>query len=429
MKKVLIIAYYWPPTGGSGVQRWLKFVKNLQEFGWEPIIYTPEKPNVQERDETLLIEVPPGIKVLKTPVFEVSKFFGQQGKTNQSNRDPSIISKLKKTLGNYIRGNCFIPDPRILWVNPSVKFLSNYLQQNKIDAIVSTGPPHSLHLIALKIAKKHGIPWLADFRDPWLEILNFHGFSVSSKTLKKHEQLLKQVLTNANSIVAVHESVRKRFMQQTIVPVKLITNGYDLSDLESTSPINLEEGKLNLVFVGIFYNIRNSVAFWQGLSELIAQDPFFGNELRLTFVGKIHQEIMNDLEKYGLLARCYFTGYIPHSIAVSYQKQADALLLFTPALPEFKYEIPAKLFEYLAVRKPIICIADPDNDSAQIVTKMKAGFVIHPEKKAEIKEVIHKIWDLFRKGELRVNPENLEQYERKNLTKSLVTELNRITEI
>lgn len=428
MKRVLIIVYYWPPTGGSGVQRWVKFAKHLRSFGWEPVIFTPENPFVNERDESLLKDIPADIEVIKHPVLEVSKYFGAAPTAPVSGvqAKPSFLANIKKTIGNYVRGNFFIPDPRILWVRPSVNFLLKYLKQKPVDAIVSSGPPHSLHLIAKQLKQKTGTPWVADFRDPWLEILNFHGFSTSPAVLQKHSNLFKSVIDTANATVTAHASVQRNFQLQTKQPVHLITNGYDIADIESAKPAEVDTTKFNLVFVGIFYGILNSTAFWQAVKELLDENENFRKQFRLTFVGKAQQEVMDDLQKYGLLPYCEFTGYVNHNIAVGYEKAADVLLLFTPSKPEFRYVIPGKLFEYLAVQKPVVCIAEPDNDSAQIIQSANAGPIVSPTDKAAIKSAISNLYQQYQSGNLSLSSSGYEKYERKALTEVLAGILNQV---
>lgn len=431
MKRVLIIIYYWPPTGGSGVQRWLKFTKHLRTYGWEPVIYTPENPYINEQDETLVNDIPEGIEVIKQPVFEIARYFGMPDKCVNSiaAAKQSLLSKIKRQVGNYVRGNYFIPDARISWVRPSVNYLLQYLKAHKIDAVVSSGPPHSLHLIAQNVTAKLGIPWLADFRDPWFEILNFHNFSISPSAYHKYEGLYKKVIQQADVNVVAQGTVQRNFQQHTSKPVTLITNGYDIDDMRPNSTVQLDQTKFNLVFVGIFYAKRNSEAFWQALRELMDENREFADKCRLIFVGKGQNDVMRDLVKYNMIEHCQFTGYVNHSTAVAYQMHASGLLLFTGIEANFRHDIPGKLFEYLAARRHIICIGQPGNDAAEIVLKTKSGYTVKHNDKEEIKAAILSLYEKCRCGKLIADSENYEQYERKTLTKKMANELNRITAV
>lgn len=421
MKRSLIIIYYWPPSGGSGVQRWVKFVKHLRSFGWEPIIYTPENPFVQETDESFLREIPENIEVLRLPVFEIQKYFGGTAPSAISSGKPGFFSGLKKTVGNFVRGNFFIPDARVTWVKPSVRFLSEYLAKNKVDVIVSSGPPHSMHLIAQQLKAKFGIPWLADFRDPWMEILDFHGFKTSWLSRKKHQSLFTEVLADADSVVVAHNTVRNNFQKLTDTKVTAITNGYDEVDFKVSAPLNLSNTKFKIVFVGILYDILNSSALWKAMKDLIEEDQGFKEKLQLIFVGKVHNAAMRDIHDNSLLPYATFTGYVNHTEAIAYERAADLLLLLTPSNPELKYVIPGKLFEYMATAKPILCTAQPDNDSAQILREANAGVVVHPDDILAIKHAL-KSGVAF-----APNMATVQKYERKQLTASLAQEMDRIS--
>ncbi len=421
MKRALIIIYYWPPSGGSGVQRWVKFVKHLRSFGWEPIIYTPENPFVQETDESFLREIPENIEVIRLPVFEIQKYFGGTNPSANAGDMPGFFSNIKKSVGNFVRGNFFIPDARVTWVKPSVRFRSEYVAKNKVDVIVSSGPPHSMHLIAQQLKAKFGIPWLADFRDPWMEILDFHGFKTSWLSRKKHQSLFTEVLADADSVVVAHNTVRNNFQKLTDTKVTAITNGYDEVDFKVSAPLNLSNTKFKIVFVGILYDILNSSALWKAMKDLIEEDQGFKEKLQLIFVGKVHNAAMRDIHDNSLLPYATFTGYVNHTEAIAYERAADLLLLLTPSNPELKYVIPGKLFEYMATAKPILCTAQPDNDSAQILREANAGVVVHPDDILAIKHAL-KSGVAF-----APNMATVQKYERKQLTASLAQEMDRIS--
>ncbi len=195
MKKVLIITYYWPPAGGSGVQRWLKFVKYFRDFGIEPIVYTVENAKYPIIDNTLEKDIPENVEILKQPIWEPNNLFSVFGKKKSEsagflNQNPSFFGKVLQ----YIRANYFIPDARKFWVIPSVTYLKKYLSEYKVDVVITTGPPHSTHLIGLRLKELTGIKWIADFRDPWTEIDYFHQLPLTKKSIRKHQALEENVL-------------------------------------------------------------------------------------------------------------------------------------------------------------------------------------------------------------------------------------------
>ncbi len=241
LRKVLIITYYWPPSGGAGVQRWLKFSKYLHEYGWEPIIYTPENPEAPSQDFTLLKEIPKGITIIKTPIWEPYEFYKKLvGMKKGEKVNAGFLNEKKKPalaegFSTWIRGNFFIPDARKFWIKPSVKYLNNYLKQNPVDAIISTGPPHSMHLIALGVKKKLNIPWLADFRDPWTDIDFYHHLRLTKWADKKHKRLELSVLKNADIVTTVSNNWGKDLEKIYSRKVDIVTNGFDPEDFAAAN--------------------------------------------------------------------------------------------------------------------------------------------------------------------------------------------------
>ena len=336
MKRVLIITYYWPPTGGSGVQRWVKFAKFLPSFGWQPVIYTPENPERLAVDESLLADIPPCTEVLKTHISEpydfyrkVLKFFGSgrgcapTGNGNQGEVNPINARKkgFIKKLSVLIRGNCFIPDPRTGWVKPSVSYLKKYLEEHPVDAVVTTGPPQSMHLIGLGLMKalrrKAGgtedkVPeWIVDFRDPWTEMFYFKHLGLLPLARRKHKRLEKEVLDNADKVIAVTPLVQADFQAMTSTPVELVTNGFDEDDFPvsagvaaagrplagqdtATSPSIAEPGRFTLLHAGLFASDGNPEALWKALGSMVKEDKDFAENFHLVLCGKTdnHAEVL-----------------------------------------------------------------------------------------------------------------------------------------
>ncbi len=240
MKKALIICYYWPPAGGPGVQRWLKFVKYLRDFDIEPVVYIPENPHFPIVDESLVAEIPTGITVIKQPIFEPYKMASAFSKSSTRQLSAGIIKSEKKQsilqkLMLFVRGNLFIPDARKFWIKPSVAFLDSYLKANPVDCIITTGPPHSLHLIGLKLSKRTGLPWLADFRDPWTEIGYQKKLKLTHFAQQKHQHFESKVLNTADHILATSYATQKLLQAKTSKPVSCITNGFDEEALQDVS--------------------------------------------------------------------------------------------------------------------------------------------------------------------------------------------------
>ena len=261
MRKILIITYYWPPCGGAGVQRWLKFVKYLREFNYEPIIYTVENGEFPETDESLIQDIPDNLIVLKKKIWEPYKWYKIFIKQNKDQRiNAAFLTEKKKPqflekISVWIRGNFFIPDARKFWIKPSARFLIKYLSENPVKLIISTGPPHSMHLIAYRIKKKLNLPWISDFRDPWTNIDFYNDLMLTKRANKKHNLLEHKVIHYSDLILTVSKTIRKEFVFMNARQVEVITNGYDNDDIQS-GKINLDD-KFSLVHIGSLVKTRN----------------------------------------------------------------------------------------------------------------------------------------------------------------------------
>ena len=422
MKRVLVISYYWPPSGGSGVQRWVKFSKYLPSEGWQPVIYTPENPELTTTDYSLEEEIPQEAEIIKTHIFEpygiYRKLSGSGKKDVQSEVNPINAQKktLKQKISMLIRGNLFIPDPRCMWISPSVRFLKKYLKEHPADIIISTGPPHSMHLIAKGVAAATGIPWIADFRDPWTKMFYFKHLGLSLWAEKKHKALEKSVLDSADAIVAVSPLVQEEFQEMTNTPVHLITNGYDEEDFDQ---IVEQDGYFNITHTGLFAADGNPESLWAALSQKSREDEEFSKMLKIRLAGKNDKSITASIINAGLAANLRDIGYVSHQDAVREQKNASVLILPLRKEPEYRATIPGKLFEYLASRRPVLGIGQKDGAMARILESSKAGSVFDWEEYENIYRHICNCWELFKSDKLEAGTENIEKYTRKALTRDM----------
>ena len=440
MKRVLIITYYWPPSGGSGVQRWVKFAKYLPKEGWQPVIYTPENPELTTIDKTLAAEIPPEAEVVKTHIFEpygiYRKLMGKGSSTDlkaltSAGSDGNEVNPVnggkkswKQKLSLYIRGNFFIPDPRIMWVRPSVKFLKSYLRKHPVDAIVSTGPPQSMHLIGLELSKATGLPWLADFRDPWTKIFYFKHLELTLRSEAKHQALEKKVVDGATRVIAVSPMVKKDFEAITSTPVELITNGFDEEDFND--PFEADE-YFNITHTGLFASDGDPEILWKVLAAKCQEDKEFRKLLRIRLVGKTDQEIVNSIETAGLGPNLVNLGYQSHEVAVREQRNASVLILPLRKEPEYEAVLPGKLFEYLASRRPILGIGQTDGAMAQVVRNTGSGIVYDWNEEQKIRRWVDFSWEEFKNHELLDNATDISMYSRRRLTKRLASLLEEIT--
>ena len=275
-KKVLIITYYWPPSGGAGVQRWLKFVKYLAKKEFDITIYTPSNPDFETKDELLLKEIPSSVKIITKPIIEpfsiYRKFTKESAASVQGGSLSSDNINWKKKLAIWIRGNFFIPDARFLWINPSVKFLSKELKSNNYDSIITTGPPHSMHLIGLKLKRKFpSIKWIADFRDPWTNIDFYKDLKLTKIADYKHKKLEKKVLERADEVITVGETLKNELINLGAKKCTIITNGFDYDDLSNSAPKEDHE-KFIISHIGTLGWSRNPSNLWDSLEEIVKRN-------------------------------------------------------------------------------------------------------------------------------------------------------------
>ena len=429
MKRALIITYYWPPIGGSGVQRWVKFAKYLPSEGWQPVIYTPENPDLSSIDESLLNDIPSEAEIIKRPIIEpyniYRKLTGSKGQIKiEANPGGGGKGSFLKRLSMWVRGNLFMPDPRCLWIRPSVRFLKKYLKEHPVDVIISTGPPQSMHLIARKVSLATGIPWVADFRDPWTKIFYFKHLRLGKWAERKHHILEQKVLDDATAVVAVSPLVQQDFAAMTSTPVHLVTNGYDESDY--TEDI-VTDGNFNVVHTGLLTAEGNPVELWKALGEKCANDTGFASKFRLVLAGRTDKKVMEDISKAGLDNFLTDYGYIDHNKAVQLQRSASLLILPIREEPETKAILPGKLFEYLAARRPILGVVTSEGAMATVLQETKAGKIFNWGDSEDISKHIDDLWNECKNGKEIVLNADIEQYSRRMTTKKMVELFNNIT--
>ena len=431
-KKILIITYYWPPSGGPGVQRWLKFVKYLPEFGWKPTIFFPENPSYPIVDETLEKEVSKDLEIIKTKIWEpyqIAEFFGKDNKKFKAGQfDVGKNQSWKSKLSIWVRGNFFIPDARVFWVKPSVEFLKKYLKENHFDAFVTTGPPHSLHLIGLELKKIFpNLKWIADFRDPWTEISYYKHLKLTKSSDKKHRDLEQQVFKTADITLATSftdvENFRKKGANSFC-----ITNGFDE---DASTPLSMTtqnpqtltrsnaQTKFTLSYIGVLEQLRNPEILWKVLGELIKENKNFKDDFELKFVGRIDDKILEKIENSELKNSVKNLGYLSHSAANAEMRNSDLLLITNFPNETSKGIIPGKIFEYLQTGNQILSFGPKDGDVKKILEETNAGKHFSYDDSEPLKSFILEKYQDWNNGNLSSQTKNIDQFSRKNLTKKL----------
>ncbi|WP_374957930.1 glycosyltransferase [Gilvibacter sp.] len=425
-KKVLVITYYWPPAGGPGVQRWLKFCTYLPEFGIKPTVYTPENPSYPIVDEALVKEVPVDLEILRHPIWEpyaIGKRVGKDATQTLSkgiiDEDPSLLKKFLL----FVRGNFFIPDARKAWVKPSVKFLKRHLEENSYDTVITTGPPHSVHLIGLQLQKELGIPWVADFRDPWTTIGYHKSLRLLPWNARKHKKLEAAVLQAADHILVTSPSTKKEFEEISKRPINVITNGYDRSN-KPESQIDLDKS-FSIAHIGSLLAKRNPEPLWKMLAYLCANDAAFKKDLKLVFAGVVAKEVKDSLRAHGLLEHAEFKGYVDHSEAIALQHQSQLLLLLEINSPETRAILPGKLFEYMMAKRPILALGPKGSDIKQLLEESGSGeFFNYDELTTDyLGAYLLKAYGAYKKQSLELEQQAIAKFDRKALSKQLAAVL------
>jgi glycosyltransferase involved in cell wall biosynthesis len=425
-KKVLIITYYWPPSGGSGVQRWLKFVKYLPSFGWKPYIFTPENPSFAIRDESLLKDIPAEASVIHFPIWEpYDAFFKLSGLfgSKKSAKPTDLVSGKKKSffqkISTWIRGNFFIPDPRVFWVKPSVKFLLRYLQENNIHTIITTGPPHSVHLIGLKLKKKQpSLKWFADFRDPWSDWGLLDSLMVGTIARKLHKKLEAQVMRTADEVITITPFYVRKFEKLSGRKIQLITNGFDEDDFKNI--VIQKHERFVIRHAGIVNEKCDPRPFMLAVKALAQEHVAFGNAVQIDFVGEVHPDfrafVLNDAV---LKDATTFTTTIPHKQLMKLYGESAILLLVLTGYKDGEGFLPGKLFEYLATGLPVLGVGPEHGDAAALLNTTGAGVMIDGDKTSVIKTFLLQKFEAWQRKEVIAQPTGFSEYSRRGITKTL----------
>jgi glycosyltransferase involved in cell wall biosynthesis len=431
-KKVLIITYYWPPGGGGGVQRWLKFAKYLPVFDWEPLIFTPENPEFSVIDHSLEKDIDKNLKVIKYPIWEpyqLFKKFSGRSKNEKVNTGLLFDDKkpgFKEKTALWIRGNLLIPDPRVFWARPAFRHLQKKWDEIEPDIVITTGPPHSMHLIGLRLQKFYNIPWITDFRDPWAGIDILDIFHPTGTAIRKQQKLEEKVLKNATKVLSVSKSWGEELKITAGDKVAVITNGFDKTDFTNMDS-RIHPGKFRISHLGIINSLRNPKGLWQKLEDLCHRVPGFYEDLELNLTGTVDPGLVRDFKYFPLISKkLEVNNYLEHDQLIREYNDSACLLLLLNNSRNAKGHIPGKLFEYLATRTPILVIGPEDGDAAGIAKESGGGFVADPADEKAIEDAILKIYHLFKSEKTIVQRDIIDRFSREYLAGELAKLMNEI---
>ncbi len=432
MKRVLIVSYYWPPGGGGGVMRWLKMSKYLSKNSdWNPLVFTPKNAGYLIKDSSLEKEVPEEIEVIRLPILEPNNFLGSIGLSGLKNKvasggisGGSKKQNLKDRMIVWVRSNLFIPDPRFMWIKPAADRIIDLVNEKKISAIITTGPPHSMHLIGLHVKKRCQVKWIADFRDPWTFIDFFEDLKLTNWARKKHFRLEKKVIESADRLVTVSKSWGEEFFQLYGRKFEIITNGYDPEDFTSNSS-NTTSDFFEITHIGSLSKDRNHPVFWQVLANICQSNSAFKEKLKVSLIGTITPELSSEIKELGLSDNVILIDHMPHGEVIKKIEASTLLLLLINNTSNQMGIIPGKLYEYLAATRPILCIGTKEGDTAAIIQETQSGEVIDFNDTATLEKVLLAYFsEYITNNNIEYKGVNIEKYSRKELALKYAELLN-----
>ncbi len=429
--KVLILTYYWPPAGGPGVQRFLKFARYLGEFGWEPVIITPREGSYPYRDDTLLADVPPGLKVVHTSTREpfalYNRLTGKKGK-----EVPVAMTGFKESrnpiqhLAKWVRANFFIPDARVGWKPYAIRAALQEIARGDVKAIISTGPPHSTHLAGMALRKESGLPWIADFRDPWTTVYYNAFFPRSRRTERVDQRLEDQVLQQADQVLVISSGMADEFRDRARA-IEVLYNGFDEADLYTGADEASE--RFYLAYIGNMKPNQQVAALWRAAAACSNKSPEFKRDFCLQFTGSMDPTIAQAIAEAGLADQLEILPFVPHQQATRLMSQSSMLLLIIPDAKDNERIITGKIFEYLASQTRVLSIGPVQGDAAAILRQAGRSAMLDYGDQTSMEEALlqaHSDWLRGGRMPLRERGGDYLRYSRRGLSEQLAEILNRL---
>ena len=420
MKKVLIVTYYWPPAGGAGVQRVLKFVKYLPEFGWKPYVLTVQHPDAPVYDESLAGDIPNEAVIIKTKSLEPFSFYKKfTGKkpTDTIPNDVLIPKKnisLREKFARWVRANIFIPDAKIGWIPFAVKQGKKIIEKEKIDLIFSSAPPPTVAIIGRKLAEATKVKWVADFRDPWLEIVYYQSLKRSRLAVAIDSRLEKKTISSADAIVTISEDIvnlfRKKIGEKKYF---IIPNGYDETDFVKVK--NPKNEKFTMAYTGSVSKDRVPYPLFAALSKFKEEGI---EDLHYRFAGRFAPEFHEEIERRGLEKYFELMPFVPHNESTKILLHSDVLLLVIDNVPDNKGFLTGKMFEYLGCKKPIFAIGPLDGDANKILRQTDSGKMIDYKDEEGAYKLLKEFYENWKENKQPFTFKS-EEYSRKEITKEL----------
>ncbi|NOX37391.1 MAG: glycosyltransferase family 4 protein [Calditrichaeota bacterium] len=435
MKKVLIVTYYWPPAGGPGVQRILKFVKYLPEFGWQPLVLTVTSGEYPALDPSLEKEVPPECRVYRIRHLEPGHVFRKfVGMPADSRIQVGVLAEKpenwKKRLAFWIRANLFIPDAKIGWWPFAVREGMRIIRRERPQLIFSTSPPPTVHLIARTLSRRSGLQWVADFRDPWTDIHYYERQKRLPVARALDGWLEQRVLREADRLTFVSRLDIEQSFAQKVDPSKCqyLPNGYDEADFQAIPQSPADAHRFVLMHVGAVGIERNPVQLFGVLRDWLAEGFITAENFRLVFVGQVAESVRQSIADAGIEPLVEWVPYVPHHQALQQAAGATALLLLITQSRQNRRILPGKTFEYIRLQKPILALGPPGGEVDRILQELRMGRVLDYEDRAAIRQTLQGWIIQWKQGTLAVSGDGaaIQKFSRRSLTRQLADMFNQL---
>ena len=430
MRTVLIVAYYFPPSGGPGVQRVLKFVQYLQEFGWRPVVLTVKDGTFPARDESLLEKIPKETTVYRTDIFEPYDLYRKlTGKKKSDGIDVNTLRNkeeglpLAERLSEFIRATVFIPDARMGWRRYALKEGLSIIADENVEAIYSSSPPYTCSMIARDLKRKTGLPWIAGFRDPWTGFLTTPDRWFLPAAIDRSME--KSVFTEADLVdvawTGIATDAQEKYPSLDTKKFYHLPNGFDSNDFPSVDPDVRSDNRFTVTYTGSMYGLRTPKEFLAGVESLVASGDVDPEQIRLRFIGRFGDEVHQMFEGSSIKASIEVEGYMPHGESIRQLLLSDTLLLVVDVTSDSAQIVPGKVYEYIGTGKPVIAIAPEHGAIADLIAETQAGFVAHQSNKTGIEQAFLTLYNDHRNRTTSIvqSREAVDRYERRNVTRKL----------
>ncbi|MBI2794941.1 MAG: glycosyltransferase family 4 protein [Ignavibacteria bacterium] len=435
MKKVLVVAYHFPPGGGPGVQRVLKHVTYLREFGWQPIVLTVKDGEFPARDESLLAKIPNDVVVERAAIVEpyavYKRFMGRQTAVDVNvNKSKKQRTGFKERIAEVIRATFFIPDARIGWLGSASKLGVDMVRRHGVDAIYTSSPPYTCSLIGKRIKRQSNLPWVAGFRDPWTGFLTTPDRWFLPAAIDRG--LERSVFQTADAVECAWQGIiddaMSKYPHLNAGKFHLIPNGYDSADFPQFKPA--ANDVFTVTYTGSMYGRRNPQTFLQALDRLMQQGRISPSMIRLRFIGRFGDDVADMFSSSQFASSIENIPYVPHVESLKWLMKSDVSLLIVDESKESDKIVPGKVYEYLGIGKPVLALSPQGSAISELIKETQSGVSIPQQ---DVDGIAKALLEYFGRWEQKIplatpSISRIQRFERREAARQLAQLLDSFTE-